>query len=571
MITKVLTRREFLRLAMLASSGLVLASCAPAATPTSAPTSAPVAAPTSAPVAVPTLAPTAAPTARPTAVPTPAAAQPQYGGVLTANMNSDPPNFDPLSNTTSWVINVVAPCYNGLVMFDPFDPKKIIGDLAESWEFSADSKTLTFKLLKGVKFHDGKPFTSADVKFTFDHMRNPPQGAVVVRKASLESIDRIEALDDYTVRFILKRPQPSILTVLATGWMLVLPKHILQEKGDMKKDIIGTGPYKFKEYIRGVSLELVKNPEYHIKGRPYLDGIKLFVTPDPATTMGYFRTGQIMMWDEMTGDDGRRAQKEFGDKVVIQNGLGINSAGITFNARRKPWDDVRVRQAASLAIDRVAGLKVILQDDGIVGGLVPPGIWAGSESEIAKLPGYGKDYNANLAAAKKLLADAGFPNGFSATMLVRRNATHETRAVFVKDQLAKAGINVTLNVQETAAYTDLVNKRNFELVSQGFDVLVNDPDFMFGGFYTNSPDDNLSGVFDKEMDALFAKQQQTPDVEARKKIVNQMEKIAIEGSAQALLHWKTKFIGHSKRVHNLVINPEPDNNHRLQDIWLSKE
>lgn len=552
MRSKTISRRQFLQYTSLIGGGTLLAACTPRGASVVAPTA-------------------AVPAAEATGGSAPAVLQPQYGGILTANMNSDPPNFDPLSNTTSWVINAVAPCYNSLVMADPFDPRRIIGDLAESWEFSPDYKMLTFKLVQGAKFHDGKPVTAADVKYTFDTMRQPPSGVVVLRKAALESIDGIETPDEYTARFILKRPQPSILTVLATGWMLVLPKHILQEKGSMKENVIGSGPFKFKEYIRGVSLELEKNPDYHVKGRPYLDGIKLYVTPDPTTTMAYFRTGQILMWDELTGQPARQAMEEFGDNVTIQSGQGINSAGMTFNARHKPWDDIRVRQAANMAIDRVDGLKVILNDDGIVGSLVPPGQWALPQSEIEKLPGYGKDPAASVAAAKKLMEEAGYPDGFRTTMLVRKNAAHEKRAVFVKDQLTKIGIDATLDTQETAAYSDKYANHEFELVSQGYDVLVNDPDFVFGGFFTNNDAENLAGVFDPEMDALFAQQQATADVEERKKIVNQMERKAIQNGGTAILHWKTKFIGHSNRVHNMVFNPEPDNNQRRQELWLSKE
>jgi ABC-type transport system substrate-binding protein len=185
--------------------------------------------------------------------------KPQRGGTLQISLQSDPPNFDPLSNTTGRVISVLGPCCNGLVRFSEFDPDKVVPDLAESWALSADGLAYTFVLRKGLKFHDGKPCTSADVKYTFDVVRDPPKGIVSVRANLLDAVSAIEAPDPLTVRFVLKRKSPSLVANLASGWMLVLPKHLL-EKGPMNDQIVGTGPFKLKEYKRGVSLEFVRNP-----------------------------------------------------------------------------------------------------------------------------------------------------------------------------------------------------------------------------------------------------------------------------------------------------------------------
>lgn len=567
-MTKRLTRREFLRMAGLASVGLISAACAPSVpTPTTATTA--VASPTAAAkVVATTVPPTTAAVAAVTTVPT--TTQGEYGGVLTFNLNADPPNFDPISNTTSGVIWGFGPAYNGLVVYDPLNPDKIIGDLAESWDVSPDGKTYTFKLLKGVKFHDGKPMTSADVKYTFDLVRNPPQGVVSVRKSLLAVVDSIEAPDDYTVRFLLKQPSPSLLVNLASGWMVVLPKHVLQEKGDMKKDVVGTGPFKFKEYIRGTSIELVKNPDYHVKGRPYLDGIKAFIIPDPTTVFANFRTGQILLFPTITAEDGRRAEQEVGDKVVIQNTASTSFVGMMYNTKVKPWDDIRVRQAACLAIDRATALKITLQGDGVLGSLMVPGPWSLTASELATVPGYGLDVEANLAAAKKLIADAGFPNGFKTTVLVRNIVPFQGVGVFVKEQWAKLGIEVTLDIRETAVYLDAMSKREFQCSPYGASYQANDPDAGFSDFVTCNGSVNYTQFCNADTDSLYNKQSQTVNVEERKKLVNQMDLAALKSYALFLMYWRGRTLGLSRRVRDMKVHPNLDHNFRMQNVWLSK-
>ncbi|CAG0945619.1 Oligopeptide-binding protein AppA [Anaerolineae bacterium] len=551
MNSQYLSRREFLRLAMLTSGGLFLAGCAPGVVPTAAPTGA-----------------TPAPAGKPAA--TPAAAQPQYGGVLTRASQGEPANFDMFSNSSSFTLAAIAPCYNSLVMFDPLNPSKIIGDLAESWEIAPDGKRITFKLVKGAKFHDGKPLTSADVKYTFDTVRNPSQGVVSVRKNVLAAVDGIEAPDDYTVHFVLKRSNPSLLLNLATPWFLVAPKHILQEKGDMKNVIVGSGPFKLKEHVRGVSIELVKNPDYHVKGRPFLDGFKIFQIPDAATAFANFRTGQILYNDAMTRSEADQVLKELGDKVLIQSANSFVGDPFAMNSKRKPFDDIRVRKALAYAVDHNEAVKVLMEGDGVVAGLLPPMTWGLPASELEKLPGYGKDAAANRAEAKKLLAEAGYPNGFSATMVVRKAAgTHEARGLFLKDQFSKIGVEIKVDIQETAKYLDIMNKRDFDIATTVISGTADDPDSLLGDIFTCQGTLNYSGVCNPQADELFIQQSQTVDETERKKLVNQMELAYINGYNTVSLYYKKKLMGSWQRVHNYVMHPEPDNNRRLQEVWLS--
>jgi len=496
---------------------------------------------------------------------------PQKGGILTFNYQSDPPNFDPLSNSTSRTLYSIAPCYNSLVMYDPKDPTRIIGDLAKSWDFSPDGRKLTFKIIENAKFHDGVPLKAADVKFSFDLVRNPPEGVVSVRKSALSAVKDINILDDYTIEFVLNAPSPSLLTNLATGWMLVLPKHFVEGGGDLKKTVLGSGPFKFKNYQTGVSVELERNPDYHIPDRPYLDGITYYIVPDPSTVYSYFRTGQILVYESLQGEDSRRAEKEFGDKILIQGTPSYGFSSLVFNVSKAPWDDVRVRKALNLAIDRREALKVLRQNDGYLGGLMPAqGKWAQSDEELAKLPGFATDREADLAAARQLLKEAGHEGGISTKLMTKRGASYEALAIFLIDQLSKVGVNATLDLQEDAVAYDNLTTQKFELGAWEQTVNADDPDAVFGELYTCKGGRNFSGHCNAKIDELFAQQTSELDEAKRHELVKAMELAAMEDAGRVILFWRKSFLGQSRRVHDLLRHPQMDNNRRMQEVWLSE-
>ncbi|GAA2857991.1 peptide/nickel transport system substrate-binding protein [Aminobacter niigataensis] len=490
------------------------------------------------------------------------------GGTLTANMK-DPPNFDIIGNSTSWVILTLGPCYNGLITNNPEKPDELIGELADSWEVSADGKLVTFKLHDKVQFHDGMPFTSADVKHTFDLVRNPPEGTASIRQSSLSAIDRIETPDKLTVEFHLKRPQPSFLPLLATGWMVVMPKHILERDGNMQKEVIGTGPFKFKDYQRGVRLDLVRNDSYFQADRPRLDGITYFVAEDPSTLDAYFQTGQILFYNEMSSDSGLRFEKDTEHGLKVQRVVALNPTAITLNGRKAPLDDKRVRQAISYAIDRNEAIKLLEQGQAQIGGFIPPGRYALPQDKLLQMPGYGAEVEQNQEKARKLLAEAGHPNGLKLRMLVRKNINHEERAVMVQGQLARVGIEVALDVQESAMFFDNFNAANFDLVSQGgIAYPVNDPDVVFGSIHTSGPA-NISGVTNAELDKLFEEQALETDVAKRTAIAHRMEEIALDECSRIVLFYQNKFVGHSAKVSGYVATGNPDDSSRMANVALT--
>ncbi len=493
---------------------------------------------------------------------------PTRGGILTRALSNDPPHFDIMASTTGRVIAVVGPCSNGLVRYDALDPDKIVPDLAESYEISSDGRVYTFRLRRGVKFHDGKPCTSEDVKYTFDVMRDPPKGIVSVRGNLLDAVDSIQSVDAQTVRFILKRKSPSLIANLAGGWMVVLPKHIL-EKGPMKDVVVGTGPFKLKEYKRGVSIELVRNPDYHIPGRPYLDGIKYFTIPDENTAFAYFRTGQLDEWS-VTGSVAPARLKELAGRAYLLAGIATSSNCLHFNAQEKPFDDIRVRQALCLAINRQEALDTVFGGQGIAtAGLSMPGKWALPKSELDKIPGYSLYKESNIAQAKALLAAAGMPNGFQETMLVQRIPTYEGHAIFIKDRLLRVGIELKLDFQESAKYNDTVRNRQWKLDAGGAPFHVNDPDAMFSDSVTCDGNLNYSKLCNAKIDDLFNRQTQELDVKKRVALVNELEKTALAQYGTYKMYFRNISRMFQNNLHGWALHPNVDNATRFEDTWKS--
>jgi peptide/nickel transport system substrate-binding protein len=207
--------------------------------------------------------------------------KPQYGGTLTFAVASEPPTYDAHREATFAVIHPISPHYSLLLKFDPENYPKIMGDLAESWKVSGDNKTYAFRIHKGVKFHDGSTLTARDVKASYDKIIFPPTGVISARKAFYSVVDKVEVPDDHTVVFRLKWPAASFLASLASPWNYIYKAEILAKDPHWyEKNIMGTGPFKFVEYVHGSRWVGKRNEEYFVRGRPYLDGYRAVFIKD---------------------------------------------------------------------------------------------------------------------------------------------------------------------------------------------------------------------------------------------------------------------------------------------------
>ena len=356
--------------------------------------------------------------------------------------------------------------------------------MPERWDLSTDGKEVTFYLNKNVKFHNGTPLTAKDVKFSLEWIKDPPKGVVSTRRDNLEPIEKIDAVDDYTIKLTLKRPYAALLPMLAQGWMGIYSKDFVESKGGhdiVKKEIMGSGAFKLKEYIRGTSVEIEKNPDYWQKGVPYLDGVKVFFIPDDSTQFAAFRTGQLDMRG-LDVEEAAQIKQSMSDKINVEEGPGIGWSTLNMNAKRKPLDDLRVRRAISLAIDRRGYIKAIQSGAGMLGGYVPPiSPYSLPESELIKLPGYGTDVAASRAEAKKLMAEAGYPNGFETVLTNRKQS--EDLGVYVVDQLSKVGIRATMKMLDSGPAYDAAVSLDFDILPWGHGLALDDPDAHYSELY----------------------------------------------------------------------------------------
>src|SRR5687768_5908102 len=286
------------------------------------------------------------------------------------------------TNSVTWP---AMPCYSNLVIYDqakPIErPETIVGELAERWSWQDNYRNLVLFLRKGVKWHDGQPFTSKDVKFTFDVAREakdaPTKLRLNPRKEWWANIEAIEAADPYTVVFRLKRPQPSLLAMLASGDSPVLPAHV--PVAEQRTRCVGTGPFRLKEWKTGEYVDYIRNPDYFVKGRPYLDGIRYLIVTERSTRTAALQAGRADVASPADGAPQIAEELRSAVPGMVITRVGINFADhLLFNHTKPPFNDVRVRRALSVGMDRPAYVQAVLQGGGVPGSaLAPPpiGLW----------------------------------------------------------------------------------------------------------------------------------------------------------------------------------------------------
>ena len=511
-------------------------------------------------------------------VPTAAQEKPRSGGTLDFVVPSEPPSYDAHAEETFGVIHPIAPHYSLLVRVDPFDKTgtKPVGDLAESWTISKDGLVYTFKLRQGVKFHDGSEMTSKDVKASYDKIIFPPAGVKSLRKESYRSVEVVEAPDPYTVRFRLKYPESSLLLNLASPWNWIYKADILAK--DMhwyETHVMGTGPFIFVEHVKGSHWVGKKNPNYWDKGKPYLDGFRATFMSSSAAQVAAIRGERAQIqFRGFSPPERDQLVSALGNKITVQESPWDCLNFVSMHHEKKPFDDKRVRRALSLALDRYEASqklsKITIVKD--VSGIQVPGTpYATPPAELEKLAGYGHDINANRAEAKRLLREAGVPDGFSFTFK-NRGIPHpyEPIAIWLVDQWRQIGLNVKIETIEASAYHPMLKRGDFEVAMDFQCGFIVEPDLDLVRFVTTS-DANYGKHKDKVIDELYQKQARAIDVEDRKKLVRQLEKRLLDEEAHVIwtLQWH-RIIPHSAKVKGWTITPSHYLNNQLDTVWLTE-
>src|SRR5712691_7376205 len=395
--------------------------------------------------------------------------KPHSGGELIFPVPSEPPSYDAHEEETFGVIHPLAPFYSTLLKVDPFDKTgtRPVGDLAESWTIPKDGMTYTFKLRRGVKFHDGSEMTSKDVKASYDKIIFPPPGVKSLRKNAYEVVEVVEAPDPYTVRFRLKRPESSLLLNLASPWNWIYKADILAK--DMhwyEKNVMGTGPFKFVEHVKGSHWVGKKNPDYWDKGKPYLDGYRaIFINSNSAQVAAIRGERAHIQFRGFAPADRDALVQALGSKITVQENPWDCVQLVTMNHERKPFDDKRVRRALTLALDRYEASKNLSRIAVVkeVGGIQVPGTpWATPPAELEKVAGYGRDIAASRAEARRLLREAGVPEGFAFTFKNRGiPQPYEPVGIWLIDQWRQIGLNVKQETIEPSTMISVLRRGDF--------------------------------------------------------------------------------------------------------------
>jgi peptide/nickel transport system substrate-binding protein len=431
--------------------------------------------------------------------------------VLKIALRSDPPKLDPHQSTALVDRQVFQSLFDKLVDLDK--DLKIVPGLAEKWDISPDGKTYTFFLRKGVKFHDGTEFNAEAVKYNFERMLDPKLNSP--RKAEISAMDKVTVVDPYTVKVELKAPFAGFLYALTDrAGMMVSPTAAKAAGLDFLNNPVGTGPFKFKERVKGDSIVLVKNENYWQQGLPKVAGVTYKIVTDENVKLVNLQSGQLDIIDSVPAK--QVPQLKTDNRLQLNIGPSLEHQGLWINTTKEPLNNKKVRQAMDAAIDRAALVKVVFGDVAIPGyGPFAPGT---PGSDGAPVPGR------DLAKAKQLLAEAGLPNGFSTTLKVTATPVNQQIGQVVQNMLAEVGIKVTIEQEEFGQLLEKLGKKNFDMAQVGWSGRP-DPDGNIYNFMKTGTSNNYAGFSNATVDKLLDEARIPTDMAKRTQIYGEIMKI----------------------------------------------
>src|SRR5216117_1711137 len=508
---------------------------------------------------------------------------PKYGGGLTLRLREDLPQGFAIHETatisTMWP---AMPCFSNLVLFDPLKTTHrmdaIVGELAERWSWQDNDRSLVFFLRTGARWHDGTPVSSKDVKFTFDLLRETPDASARLRinprRDWYTNVEAVEAVDPQTVVFRLRRPQPSLLLMLASGYTPIYAAHV--PPASYRTGCVGTGPFKLKEWRKGEYVEFVKNPDYFVKGRPYLAGLKYFVIVERSTRQAALQAGKLDVTfpGETTKTAAEQLKKAVPQLVVTPYSQNV-SDNIIMNVKKPPFDNLKVRLAVSHGIDRRALIRAVHQGGAVIGaGLAPKpwGFWGLGEKDLLGLPGYGAKPAEEKALAKKLMAEAGFTpdKPLKVEIVTRAIAVYVDMASFVINELKQIGIEATLKQIETAQWHAMATRGDYQIGANLTGTGPDDPDANYYENYACGSPRNYSFYCDEQVMKMIEQQSQELDPKKRFAQVAALQKKLEDDAARPLLDWKLDYFVHRPFVKNLIPHQSIYNFGRMQEVWRDK-
>jgi peptide/nickel transport system substrate-binding protein len=465
---------------------------------------------------------------------------PKRGGTL-AIRTWDPPHFDPFQ-TISYKTHIALSFTHSRLLRHKAGPSvvpgtfPIEGDLAESWT-QPNETTYVFKLRRGVKWHNkppvnGRELTADDVVFSVNHFLTVKGNA---NAYMLRAVEKVEAPDKYTVKFTLREPFVWFLDMISNPHAVaIVAKEVVEKHGDLKKPeaVIGTGPWMLDSYRPNVGLIYVRNPNYFVQGLPYIDRIEATVDEDNASRMAAFLSGKYDLGWEFPGTINRVDWVQIKDtlkqkrpKLQTLEFPSPVMSHISMRTDQKSFSDARVRQAMSMAIDRQAIIEAVLEGVGSMNPAVPAALKEWS-IPFDKLGEGAKYYKYDPAEAKKLLAAAGYPNGFPGTMCFTTYGSTilvDTMQLVQKD-LKAVGIDVKIDQKEYGAYIATCFYGKFDSMTFGPQTGFLEPDnFLFGQYYPEELK-NQSHINDPAVADMLVRQRRTFDVAKRREIIYDIQR-----------------------------------------------
>src|SRR5438067_1576711 len=502
------------------------------------------------------------------------------GGILKIQHFDSPASMSILEEATRAAEQPAMAVMNNLVMYDQHiaqnSLQSVVPDLAAKWEWSEDGKELTFPLRQGVKWHDGKPFTAADVKCTWDLLMGKGSDKLRLnpRKSWYDNVAEVTTRGDYEVTFHLKRPQPALLALLASGWSPIYPCHV--PATEMRQRPIGTGPFKFVEFKPNEHIRVTKNPDYWKPGRPYLDGIEYTIMREIGPRNLAFFAGRFDAIPLGVTIPTLKDFKEQAPQAICEANVGNVPRTMLINLHKPPFDKPELRRAMVLALDRKAFVDII--NDGVpsLGAtMLPPpnGVWGMPPEMLDTLPGYGADVAKNRGEAREVMKKLGYgPDKPLAIKISTRNfPAWRDPAVLLASQLKEIGIDGELEFVDTALWYPKMARKDFTVGAVPMESGVDDPDQMFyENFYTNAAR-NYAGYSDPEFDKLVDQQSMESDPAKRKELVWQTERKLAEAMFRPVLVypagagcWQPWVRGYTQMTNSIY------NGRRMEDVWLDK-
>ena len=416
-----------------------------------------------------------------------------YNGLLTFVHRANPGFLDVHYGASSTTVLLPSgPRFNQLLMYDPQKTNEITGDLAHSWEVSKDGMEFIFHL-NHANWHDGEPVTADDIIFSLDRMAE--EGVTRGRVTAIRDFyapGTGEAIDEHTVRMPLKAKSSTALGWLAVDYFKMYPKHIVENRSQDElnccyENNVGSGAWKFKEWKKGDSWEFERNDDYFKDPMPFFDGKKVYVIEDAARRLASLTTQQVMGWLVMGGTtlkDMMQVQRDSGGVMrAYKSGPG-GMRGFWMHINKPPFDDVRVRRAVYLATDRQGVMAISYDGEGFPGNYFPVG-YAHTEEEILQMPGWRQPKDEDIARAKELMAEAGYPDGFEATFNVDQAKASRTEAELVAAQLKDAlNIDIELQVHDRASMYQGMRDGTHNFSNVGTGLYFKEPAAVIAQFFT---------------------------------------------------------------------------------------